>query len=101
MNLDMRRKESVSSTSASSWPWSALHVERNSRNEKDNALGARGEPLVQLSGSIAEPPRQHVVGNDAEADLVGDCHDAASRLQQRGFQALHFQIEILLGEQKV
>ena len=49
-------------------------------------VGAGGEALVEAAGFVAEAAGERVVGDDAEADLVGDEDRLVGAPGQGGFE---------------
>ena len=75
--------------------------ERQSGDDQDHAIRARGDPLVEQALQVAKAPRQRIVGHDSEADLVGDQHQRRRGMSQRAFKPRDLGIDVRVREQHI
>ena len=68
----------------------SFHRERQSGDDEDDAIGARGDALVENALQIAKPPAERMIRHDAGTDFVGDQHHRRRGRRQRAFQTARF-----------
>src|SRR5205823_14422322 len=69
--------------------------------DKQDAVGERGDFLVELPGGIAKAATERRLRHEAEPDLVGDQHDGTRTLAQGGAKLCDFRLDAFVCEQQV